>query len=110
MYELAQKHALFVTSHLMNWASYVHSVFFSETEADSCQYYKDHLSATLDGFYNIFTRDTEIKKRVFCKGITDDQPIVEYPYEELGTVSFIFFHRLIYTASCYKTQLRSYDL
>ena len=64
-------------------------VFFSaETEAVSCKYYKDHLSATLDGFYNIYTKDTEIKKRVFCKGITDDVPTVEYPYEELGKVRF----------------------
>lgn len=55
-----------------------------ETEADSCQYYKDHLSATLDGIYYIYPKDTEIRKRVFCKGITDDETVVEYPFEELS--------------------------
>ncbi|XP_028392974.1 uncharacterized protein LOC114517441 isoform X2 [Dendronephthya gigantea] len=54
-----------------------------ETEADSCSYYKDHLGADLDGVYNIYPKDTEIKKRVFCKGIRSREPVVEYPFEEL---------------------------
>jgi hypothetical protein len=61
-----------------------------ETEATSCQDYKDHLSATLDGFYNIYPTETEIKKRVFCKGITDNEPTVEYPHEEFSKFNLVF--------------------
>ena len=60
---------------------------FPETDADSCQYYKDHLSATLDGIFFIYPKDTEIKKRVFCKGISGTQPAYEYPFEELGRLN-----------------------
>ena len=52
--------------------------------ATSCQYYKDHLFASRDGFYNIYPKDTDIKKRVFCKGITDTGPAQSVPYNVLG--------------------------
>ena len=57
---------------------------FSEFEATSCQYYKDHLFATLDGFYNIYPKDKEMKQQVFCKGISDAGPAESIPYGLLG--------------------------
>ena len=55
-----------------------------EFEATSCQYYKDHLYATLDGFYNIYLKEKEIKQRVFCKGISGAGSADIVPYGLLG--------------------------